>query len=162
MQKLLHQRSMMIWGILLLSGYLMTFYYLDNQGWLILSWASIGLVAVATKYILRTMHPTKLNRQVDKLWYGLIGIGAILSYLEFVRGINLPINMLAGWFYLVATGYLATSYLVHKKYCRSLAVLYFLAGLSLNLLDLNHAILLSGLYFFVLCMFDAGLYGRAK
>lgn len=162
MQKLLHQRSMMIWGILLLSGYLMSFYYLDNQGWLLISWASIGLVAIATKYILRTMHPTKRNRTIDLLWYGLIGLGLILSYLEYIRGVNLPITMLNGWFYLGAIGYFATAYVTRKRYCRSLGVLYLCAGASLYLVDLNHAILLSGLYFFMLCMFDAGLYARAK
>ncbi|MCC7289081.1 hypothetical protein IT414_01670 [bacterium] len=161
MQKRLYQKIMIVWGVLILAGYLTSFYYLDSPGWLLASWLSVGLVGIMVQYLLGGTR-TKTDRWIQWLWISIVVGGSILTYLEYSGIFRLLTGMLHGWFYMCAGGYVLTGWLEQKKYYLSVASLYVIAGLSLYLFDLDHAILASGVYFFVLCVLDTFLSEKSR
>lgn len=159
MNKRLYQKIMIAWGVLILAGYLTSFYYLDNPAWLLASWVSVITVGIMVQYLLGGTHGKK-NKIIQWTWIIVILGGSLLTYLEYIGAFHFLSGSLHGWFYMCASAYILTGWLEKKSYYYWLSALYITAGLSLYLFDLDHAILASGMYFFGLCVLDAYLFGR--
>lgn len=161
MNKRLYQKIMIVWGVLILAGYLTSFYYLDNPTWLLASWVSVIVVGIMVQYLLGGTRGKK-NKVIQWAWIAVVLGGSLLTYLEYTGVFRLLSGSLHGWFYMCASAYMLTGWLEKKPYYFYLAVFYVAAGLSLYAFDLDHAILVSGMYFFGLCVLDAYLFGRKE
>lgn len=155
-----YQKIMIIWAVLLAFGYLASSIALAAPSILVEIWLFVFIIGLGAQIILGFPKDAKaIFLQI--VWFGLILVGAWLTYLEYSNGIKLGIHgMTSGWFFMVAGGMLATAaiYRFNISYL-ILFALYTVIGLILAYggFTIPTELIISAIAFFFFFIIDAGL-----
>ncbi len=152
-----YQKILIIWGILLFIGYLLSTVLFSNPILFFGKWFVIGVVGLIVQFKLGGFKSTS-TKWIQALWLVVVLGGIFLNIFEY-RGV-IPLfggSPFIGWPLAIAFAYLviAIIYKLNVSYL-ILTLLYLVfAAVVFMISNFNLALIVSGTFFLVLCVGDA-------
>jgi hypothetical protein len=157
-----YQKVLAAWGIILLVGYILSVWLFQNITYFFAMWFALTIIGLLVQFKFGGFKE-KSSKWIQGLWIVVILGGIVLNIFEYMGTIPLfGGNPMIGWplAMIFAYGVIAIIYKLNVSYLL-LALLYLVFAGVFMITDFNLGLIVSGIFFLVLCSVDALLEGSA-
>lgn len=156
-----YQKILLVWGTILLVGYLLSIYVFRQPVVFFAMWFSLGIVGLLFQFKWAGFS-AKSTKLIQALWVLVVLGGTFLNIFEYLGIIPLfGGNPFIGWPLAMVFAYVVIALIYKINYSYVLmAILYAVfAGIVFLVHDFTTGLIISGALFAILCGLDAALEG---